>query len=54
MSFFKLNKLASIKVCVALLIVLVRESLKYLKSSNLDLLLKFFLINAESNLLSTL
>ena len=54
MSFFKSSKLASIKACLAPPVALVCECLKNLKSSNRDPLLKYFLINSESNLLSTL
>ena len=54
MSFFKLNKLASIRACLAPPVALFCEYLKNLKSSNRELLLKHFLINSESNLLSTL
>ena len=42
------------KACLALSIVLFCEYLKNLKSFNRDPLLKYFLINSESNLLPTL
>ena len=54
LSFFKSNKLASIKACLASPVALLSEYLKNLKSSNRYPLLKYFRINSESNLLSTL
>ena len=54
MSFFKSDKLTSIKACLAPPVALFCEYLKILKSPNRDPLLKYFLINEESNLLSIL
>ena len=54
MSFFKSNNLASIKDCLVPAINLLCEYLKKLKSFYRDPLLKYFLINSESNLLPTL
>ena len=54
MSFFKSDKLTSVKACLAPPVALFCEYLKNLKSSNGDSFLKYFLINSESNLLSTL
>ena len=53
MSFFKSDNLTSIKACLAPPVALLCEYLKNLKSYNRDPL-KYFLINSESNLLSTL
>ena len=50
----QINKLTSIKACLAPLVALFCEYIKNLKRSNRDSLLKYFLINSESNLLSTL